>query len=85
MMITAGILVVAWISIQIAGAILLIWLSWRYFDRRYKSRDVQSSPDLLTGALERTSEVFIDPKDGLTYRVYYNRKTGDREYVQEAD
>lgn len=82
-MIWVVILVVFWGFIQIAGLIALVWLSWRYFDRRYKTDDAARQPDLLSGDLEPTSEVFIDPKDGRKYRVFFNRKTGDREYIPE--
>lgn len=70
--------------LQIILVVFLLWLGWRYYDKRYKSN---SNPklQLYDGTLERTSEVFIDPKDGLRYRVYYNRHTGDREYVREDE
>lgn len=64
---------------------VLIWISWRYFDKRYKSHKKASDLGLYSASLERTSEVFIDPRDGLKYRVYYNRHTGEREYILEND
>ena len=76
------ILAVLWTFAQIAGVVLLIWLSWRFFDQRYKSNS-NRQPNLLSGELEPTREVFIDPKDGKKYRVYYNRRNGEREYVEE--
>ena len=72
-----------WTLLQIAGFVVLVWLSWRYFDRRYKTDDAPQSK-LLSGNMEPTSEVFIDPKDGKKYRVYYDRRSGEREYVEEA-
>jgi hypothetical protein len=77
------VIILAWIIIQIGGFILLIWLGWRYFDQRYKTGNKNHSIEMLNGELERTPEVFVDPKDGFTYRVYYNHKTGEREYVRE--
>ncbi len=71
-----------WIGFQVILFVLLLWLGWRYYDRRYKS-DKPPMNDLYDGTLERTSEVFIDPKDGFRYRVYFNRRTGAREYVRE--
>lgn len=79
----AGFIAILWIALQIAVVIALIWLSWRYFDRRYKADRNVRNPDLYNGVLEKTSEVFIDPRDGLKYRVYYNRRTGEREYIRE--
>ena len=32
------------------------------------------------GTLQPTSEVFIDPENGRHMRVWYDRKTGRREY-----
>jgi hypothetical protein len=40
---------------------------------------------LLNGQFVKTNEVFIDPKDGFTYQVYYNPSTGEREYVRVDD
>ncbi|GIQ70932.1 HD family phosphohydrolase [Xylanibacillus composti] len=70
------------IGLQALLFLLLLWLGWRYYDRRYKSGK-QPQNGLYDGTLERTSEVFIDPKDGLRYRVYFNRHTGEREYIRE--
>lgn len=73
---------ILWLLVQIGAALLLAWLSWKYFDGRYKKNTVKQT-DLLDGSLEPTSEVFIDPKDNLKYRVYYNRTNGEREYIRE--
>lgn len=73
-----------WMLLPLVVTAVIIWVGWRYFDRRYKSGDhAESSAKLLTGDFEPTNEVFIDPKDGHKYRVYYNRRTGEREYVRE--
>lgn len=74
---------VLWVLIQIGGVVALVWLSWRYFDQRYKGNSTVRQVDLLSGDWEPTQEVFIDPKDHLKYRVYYNRHTGERDYVRE--
>jgi hypothetical protein len=67
-----------------AGFLVLLLLSWLIFDKRYKKRedDAASMGKPPNGYL-RTSEAFIDPKDGLVYRVYYNPGTGEREYIRE--
>ncbi|WP_166244461.1 hypothetical protein [Paenibacillus turpanensis] len=76
--------VAGWILVQVVFFLGVLWVSWRYFDHRYKRRKQgRAEPGLLSGSLVRTAEVFVDPKDGLTYRVYYNPSTGEREYVQE--
>ncbi len=79
----AGVLAGGWLVIQIAAFLFILWLGWRYFDKRYKQNPKGSDTAILSGALEKTAEVFIDPKDGLKYRVYYNRRTGERTYIQE--
>lgn len=71
-----------WVIAQIAVGVLLIWVSWRFFDQRYK-KNTAKQPEMLSGSLEPTSEVFIDPKDNNRYRVYYNRASGEREYIRE--
>lgn len=67
--------------LQLAAFVVLVWLGVRYFDRRYKQR--QDHSRLLSGEFIKTGEIFKDPKDGHRYRVYYNPKTGEREYVKE--
>lgn len=66
------------------GFLVLLWLSINIYDKRYrrkkKSDDVYALRD---PNFRPTSEVFIDPKDGKTYRVYYNAVTGEREYIEE--
>lgn len=71
-------------GLQVLGVVAILVLGWVYFDKRYKKKNEQElRSSLIDGSLERTSEVFVDPKDGMTYRVYYNRSTGEREYIQE--
>jgi hypothetical protein len=71
-----------WSFLQVAVIVLIIWLSWRFFDRRYKKNEPPPK-DMYTAGLTRTSEVFVDPKDGVTYRVYYDPTTGERHYIEE--
>ena len=70
--------------LQALGFVILIAAGWLYFDKRYNKKSTQEHrSELLKGALDRTAEVFIDPRDDTKYRVYYNRITGEREYVAE--
>lgn len=69
-------------GLQIVVFLVLLWLSWRFFDRRYRRKNEQSSrSDLLSGKFTPTSEIFVHPRDGIKYQVYYNHETGEREYV----
>ncbi|MBD2847706.1 HD family phosphohydrolase [Paenibacillus sp. IB182496] len=71
------VLLVVW-GLPIIGLVLLLWLGWRYFDRRYKSgQPGEAGSDRPASGYERTGEVFIDPKDGLRYRVYYHPGNGN--------
>ncbi|MDR9856655.1 HD family phosphohydrolase [Paenibacillus sp. VCA1] len=74
--------VILFYGLQIVVFLLLLWLSWRFFDRRYRRKNEEASRrDLLSGKFVPTSEIFVDPRDGLKYQVYYNKETGEREYV----
>jgi hypothetical protein len=66
-----------------AGFVVLLLLSWLIFDKRYKKRDDPALTGKAPNGYLPTSEAFIDPKDGLKYRVYYNPRTGEREYIRE--
>lgn len=75
-------------TLQIAGFLALLLVSWYFFDKRYKGKQRSSypSPEQADDVLKHshpTPEVFIDPADGKTYRVYYNEQTGTRSYVEE--
>jgi hypothetical protein len=75
-------------GVQAVGALVLIILGYMYFDKRYKRNEQgskQQNHAMIKGHLQRTSEVFVDPKDGLKYRVYFDPATGDREYILESD
>ncbi|MFD0697333.1 HD family phosphohydrolase [Paenibacillus sp. GCM10027628] len=64
------------------GFLLLFLLGWLVYDKRYKSK-AGTEPYKPSNGFVWTPEVFIDPKDGHTYRVYYNPRSGDREYIRE--
>jgi hypothetical protein len=66
-----------------AGFLVLLLLSWLIFDKRYKKREDAASMGKPSNGYLHTSEAFNDPKDGLKYRVYYNPRTGEREYIRE--
>lgn len=65
------------------GFIILFLLGYLVYDKRYKNSGSTASNKPSNGFVS-TSEVFIDPKDGFTYRVYFNPRTGDREYIRES-
>jgi hypothetical protein len=69
-------------GLWIIGFIVLLFLSWLVYDKRYKSKGSTESNKPANGYVW-TPEVFIDPKDGYTYRVYYNPRSGDRAYIRE--
>jgi hypothetical protein len=66
----------------IAGFTTLLLLGIFVYDKRYKQKSPGEEGRPRHGFLS-TPEVFIDPKDGLRYRVYYNPHTGERDYIQE--
>ncbi len=67
-----------WILVPL-GILLLGWL---VYDKRYKVNPPGLEHQPQNGFLP-TPEVFIDPKDGLRYRVYYNPYSGERDYIRE--
>lgn len=71
-------------ALQIGGFLVLLLISWYFFDKRYKGkrRSFEQQNDILKHSYP-TSEVFVDPADGKTYRVYYDEQTGTRSYVEE--
>lgn len=66
----------------VAGIAVVILLGILVYDRRYKAKDPGQEGTVRHG-FQPTPEVFIDPKDGCRYRVYYNPYTGERDYVRE--
>lgn len=73
---------ISYYVLSFIGLIVLLLLGYLVYDKRYKSKGAQT-PDTPPNGYVHTPEVFIDPKDGFTYRVYYNPRTGDRAYVRE--
>ncbi|WP_261302394.1 HD family phosphohydrolase [Paenibacillus andongensis] len=67
----------------VIGFIILLLLSYLIYDKRYKNNG-STTPSKPSNGFVSTPEVFIDPKDGFTYRVYYNPRSGDREYIRES-
>jgi hypothetical protein len=63
----------------IAPAILLFGLLFE----RYIYKPI--CPDIPGPGWERTQERFSDPRFGRTVVVYYNKRTGERRYVAEAE
>lgn len=74
---------VGWIVAQVALFLLVLLLGWLYFDKRYKHGDESGPRTKPSNGFLSTPERFVDPKDGHTYRVYFNPRTGEREYVRE--
>jgi hypothetical protein len=70
--------VLGWVIIVVVvvGIIIAIFGWDRY---RVKRRDAGDTD------FQATSEVFIDPTTGQRTRVWYNAKTGQREYRSEPE
>ncbi|MCE5171382.1 hypothetical protein LQV63_18955 [Paenibacillus profundus] len=50
--------------------------------KRYKQYDNPLDAIGVNGDFVPTKEIFIDPRDGFKYQVYYNPKSGERKYVR---
>jgi hypothetical protein len=71
--------VLSWVIIVVvAGGIVIAFFGWD----RYRVKRKDAGDD---GAFQATSEVFIDPTSGERTRVWYNPKTGQREYRSEPE
>lgn len=81
----AGLLAGGMLLLQAFIFLGMLAIQLLYYDKRYKcERPSAKDKSLLPGpGFERTGEVFIDPRDGLRYRVYYNAKSGERDYIRE--
>jgi hypothetical protein len=66
----------------IIGIAVVLLLGYLVYDKRYKAKNPGEEGVVRNGFLS-TPEVFIDPKDGYRYRVYYNPYTGERDYIRE--
>lgn len=69
-------------GLPLIGLVILIVIGKKYFDKRYKQYDNPLDAIGVSGDFIPTKEIFIDPRDGLKYQVYYNPKTGERKYVR---
>jgi hypothetical protein len=70
-----GIVVIVIIVVVIAGIIIALFGWDRYRGNRKKPAD--------TDALQATDEVFVDPDTGGRTRVWYDPRSGRREYRAE--
>lgn len=80
-----------WIMIGIAcvvyglpllALIILIIVGKTYYDKRYKQVDHPRDAIGMNADFAPTKEIFIDPRDGHKYQVYYNARTGQRQYIR---
>ncbi|WP_195572024.1 HD family phosphohydrolase [Paenibacillus sp. 1001270B_150601_E10] len=69
-------------GLPLVGLIILIIIGKKYFDKRYKQVENPRDALGLSADYVPTKEIFIDPKDGFKYQVYFNPKTGDRQYIR---
>ena len=75
-MATGGLIYLAFeFSIFLVVMVISVIIGSRYIKNRGKS---------VPGDFEKTTEVTVDPGDGKTYRVYYNKKNGKRFYLEEG-
>ena len=81
----ANISIIVWVLLQVLIFLVLLLLSWFVYDKRYRRNDHSSANRLQEPGFTATNEIFIDPKDGHRYRVYYNKRTGEREYIREDE
>lgn len=79
---TAAVFGFLYIFMWVAGFAVILFLGLFVYDRRYKAKNPGEEGRPRNGFLP-TPEVFIDPKDGFRYRVYYNPYTGERDYIRE--
>lgn len=70
--------IVDYYGIQIIIIVLLLFVSYLYFDKRYKKPE----QEIPVGYI-RTEEVSIDPMTNEKQRVYYHPETGRRIYIKE--
>lgn len=79
---TGALFAFGYLFLWVAGILTVLLLGWLVYDKRYKQKAPGEESRPKNGFLS-TPEVFIDPKDGYKYRVYYNPYTGERDYVRE--
>ncbi|BFH70257.1 MAG: HD family phosphohydrolase [Paenibacillus dendritiformis] len=69
-------------GLPLLGLIILIIIGKTYYDKRYKQVDNPRDAIGINADYAPTKEIFIDPRDGYKYQVYYNAKTGQRQYIR---
>ena len=74
---------IAWVALNALVFLVLLIVGLVYYDRRYKRKPNPEDERQPSPGFYSTSEVFIDPRDNIRYRVYYNSRTGEREYIRE--
>lgn len=80
---TEAIIAAVYFGFWVIGGLAILLLGIFYYDKRYKRRGSADDGRPQRG-FHPTPEVFIDPKDGLKYRVWYNPHTGERDYIRET-
>ncbi|WP_128895979.1 HD family phosphohydrolase [Longirhabdus pacifica] len=70
-----------WLMINISIIIIICIIGYAVYDKRYKAEEKNTNE--YNENLVKTKEIFIDPKDGKKYRVYFNPDNGKRSYIQE--
>lgn len=68
-------------GLPLLALIILIIVGKTYYDKRYK-HDHPRDAIGMNADYAPTKEIFIDPRDGHKYQVYYNAKTGQRQYIR---
>ncbi len=72
--------VIGFYGMQLLILLILIFLSWFIWDRRFKSKHGQQVPK----GFIRTNEISIDPTTNKKLVVYFNPETGERFYKEDA-
>jgi hypothetical protein len=65
------------IAVVVIGAVIALFGWDRYRGNQKRAAD--------GAGVQPTSEVFMDPATGQRMRVWYNAKTGEREYRPDSD
>ena len=69
-------------GLPLLGLIIIIWVGKTVYDKRYKQHEHPRQAIGLNADYRPTKEIYIDPRDGNKYQVYYNPHTGDRQYIR---
>jgi len=71
--------ILGYFGLQVLILAVLIFGSWFFWDRRFKTKHGKDVPE----GFIRTSEVSIDPTTKKRLVVYYHPETGKRFYKEE--